>query len=465
MKNVPTIGLLPFYLELYDRAMGEYRPKVESFAETIAVELSRIGIHVERAPVCRVKDEFDQAVRAFELAGVDCIVTLHLAYSPSEESVDALAGTKLPVIVLDTTPDFRFDPTTNPDAIMLNHGIHGVQDMCNLLMRRGKAFRIEAGHWRASDVLYRVAADCRAALAASRIKSARIGLIGSPFKGMGDFAVPFGDLKDSIGIETVQSDPAALKAAVAELRSVEVDAEMQQNRQNLDAFGVSEEAHRRSVVTGLAVRRWIEQEKLSGFTMNFLDIDSACGLPTVPFLEASKAMSRGLGYAGEGDVLTAALVGALASVYEEVSFTEMFCPDWRDGSVFLSHMGEINPAVCADMPVLIEPPFPYTDAAGPVSAVGRFKTGEAVLVDVAPMADGKYGLIVAPGEILDGDDSEAVRKTVRGWFKPEMPLEEFLSGYSNAGGTHHLALVYGNKARELAVFGTMMGWNVTVLGG
>ncbi len=465
MNNVPTIGLLPFYLELYDRVAEEYRPKVESFVETIAVELSRIGVRVERAPVCRLKDEFDQAVRRFEQVGVDCIVTLHLAYSPSEESIDALAGTKLPIIVLDTTPDFRFDPSSNLDAIMLNHGIHGVQDMCNLLLRRGKGFQIEVGHWRGSDVLYRVAADAHAALAASSMRSARIGIIGSPFKGMGDFTVPFDDLKEAIGIETVKSDPALLAAAVSGLSSVEVDAELELDRQSFDASGVSEEAHKRSVVTGLAVRKWIEHEKLSGFTMNFLDINSNCGLPTVPFLEASKAMSRGLGYAGEGDVLTAALVGALGSVYEEVSFTEMFCPDWQNGSVFLSHMGEINPSVCAGKPLLVEPPFPYTDAAEPVSAVGRFKTGEVVLVDVAPYGGLGYGLIVAPGEILDGDDSEAVQKTVRGWFKPEMPIEEFLSCYSEVGGTHHLALIYGDRARELAVFGRIMGWNVTILGG
>ena len=57
-------------------------------------------------------------------------------------------------------------------------------------------------------------------------------------------------------------------------------------------------------------------------------------MPTLPFLEASKAMARGIGYAGEGDVLTSALVGTLLSVYPETSFTEMFCPNWKDGRYF-----------------------------------------------------------------------------------------------------------------------------------
>ena len=99
---------------------------------------------------------------------------------------------------------------------------------------------------------------------------------------------------------------------------------------------------------------WMEKEKLAAFTVNFLEIEKDCGLPVMPFLEAGKAMSRGIGYAGEGDILTASLVGALASVYPGTSFTEMFCPDWRDNTVFLSHMGEINVDIAAEKPVLGE---------------------------------------------------------------------------------------------------------------
>ena len=38
----------------------------------------------------------------------------------------------------------------------LLHGIHGVQDMCNLLVRNKKQFFIEAGHYKESDVIERV---------------------------------------------------------------------------------------------------------------------------------------------------------------------------------------------------------------------------------------------------------------------------------------------------------------------
>ncbi|MCL4377237.1 MAG: hypothetical protein M1409_02460 [Actinobacteria bacterium] len=49
--------------------------------------------------------------------------------------------------------------------------------------------------------------------------------------------------------------------------------------------------------------------------MNFSVLTADSGFPTIPFLEASKSMARGIGYAGEGDVLTAALTGSLIRLH------------------------------------------------------------------------------------------------------------------------------------------------------
>ena len=148
-----------------------------AYKNTVA-KLQNEGLEVLEAPVCRRADEFLQAIHSFEEAGADAIVTLHLAYSPSLESEKALTATKRPLIVLDTTPDYTYDQHTDLGALMFNHGIHGVQDMCNFLIRNGKEFRIFAGHMEHSDVLHRVAAAARAAMAANAMRHARVGVGG-----------------------------------------------------------------------------------------------------------------------------------------------------------------------------------------------------------------------------------------------------------------------------------------------
>jgi len=50
----PRVGLLPLYLELYDNAMPECRPRTDAFAETIADWLGCKDLDVALAPVCRI---------------------------------------------------------------------------------------------------------------------------------------------------------------------------------------------------------------------------------------------------------------------------------------------------------------------------------------------------------------------------------------------------------------------------
>lgn len=461
--KTPRIGLLPLYLELYDIKRPERRPRIEGFYEQIASALHERGLEVSTVEVCRLKAEFNAALRKFENDEVDAVVTLHLAYSPSLESSAALASTRLPLVVLDTTPAYSYGPGQDPVEVSYNHGIHGVQDMCNLLVRNGKPFLIAAGHWQRSNVLERVASFARSARLAAGMGRARVGRLGPAFVGMGDFAVPPATLKTTLGVQTFEGDAALVRLLMAKVSDQAVEAEISSDLKHFVVNNLDSECHQRSTRAGLAIRHWIEQEKLTAFTINFNAVDKSLGLPTMPFLEASKAMARGIGYAGEGDVLTAALVGALASVYPQTSFTEIFCPDWEGDQIFVSHMGEMNIDTAASAPTLVEMPFPFTDVGNPAVAVARFRAGEAVLVNLAPARDDTYSLIVAPVVMRDVSGTDRMADSIHGWFKAALPVGEFLAEYSRVGGTHHSALVYGDVAEEIVNWGKLMRWKTLVL--
>ncbi len=458
----PVIGLLPLYLKLYDDTSPERREAFQTYLESVKKEFQERGVEVVSSDICRLANEFAEAVHLFEQEQVDCIVTLHLAYSPSLESIEALSKTGLPILVLDTTMDAH--PYEESGWIMYNHGIHGVQDMCNMLIRKNKDFIIEAGHIETSDVLDRIMRHIKGAKMANQMRNARVGRIGEPFVGMGDFSVEPSILREVLGVTVCPATPQQIAEFLPDEDDPEIEAELEKDSARFDVSQVNPEPHRLAVRTGLAVRRWIEKENLTALTVNFLEITKAGKLPVMPFLEISKAISRGIGYAGEGDVLTAALVGAMASALGEVSFTEMFCPDWRDGVIFLSHMGEINIDLAGAQPVLIEKVWPYTDAEPPVFAAAAFKQGNAVFVDLAPGPDDTFSLVISPITVVGERDRVKLSKSIRGWIRPSLPIEEFLAAYSEAGGTHHAAIAYGDVIQELSSFGRMMGWQVVVIG-
>jgi len=448
------VGLLPFYLHLYDEVAPEHRPVVQAFADLIGRQLWRRGLIVEQAPICRVKQEFAAAVASFEQQQVEALITLHLAYSPSLEAAEVIAASSLPVVVLDTTPDYEF-PFDFGNRIMVNHGIHGVQDFCNVLLRSGKDFLISAGHWEKSSVLDRVVRQVKAACLVHKMCRMRVGRVGGCFAGMGDFEVPDG----SFGMTVVPYESSLRRSAEpdAEPEAEAIAAEMAADRRQYVFGGMSPAVYERTLRVCLKLRRWLKAEKLDAFSLCFRGITSAGGWETVPFLEASKAMARGLGYAGEGDVLTAALVGTLMRAFPETSFTEMFCPDWAHNRIFVSHMGEINIGLCDQKPLLTERKYIFSATGNPVVATGCFRPGPATLVNLAPCVGGGFKLLSAP-VVFDAPGTPSLASNT-GWFSvPQRDISSFLEVYSRLGGTRHLALCYGCDPAILEDFAHLMGW-------
>jgi len=463
----PKVGLLPFFLELYDQIRPEMRDAFHGLLDGVTAGLQARGVEVTPGPICRLDPEFREAISDFEKEGVSALVSLHLAYSPSLESIGALKGSSLPLIVLDTTLDADFGLRVPPSAILLNHGVHGVMDMTNILRRHHRHFEIVAGHWQEPSTLDRVAALARAAAGARSMGQGKALRVGPAFKGMGDFSVEPDLLRERFGLEVTEVGLDALDAAIAEVENDAVKAEVEADR-SLYAIdeGLDAETHRTSVEVGLGLRKLLDDGAYQCMSVNFQAFDSnQRPSKVVPFLEISKAMARGIGYGGEGDVLTAMLVGALSRAFHAVTFTEIFCADWSGGNLFLSHMGEVSPAVAGSQPLLFKKAFPFAAAEDPAVLTCPLKPGNAVFVDLAPGPDDTFSLIVAPVEVLAEKDALApgMDHAIRGWIRPAMPVARFLERYAKLGGTHHHALVLGVSAEAVAAFGRFAGLPVEIL--
>jgi len=451
------------YLKLYDDVLPKTREGFAKLLGAIKHGFETRGLEVVQAPVCRIKPEFEKAVSAFTKADVDCIVSLHMAYSPSLESVGAMAKTEVPIIILDTTMDESFDQKVDPDRIMYNHGVHGVMDFASMLRRNGRRYSIVAGHYRRPEVLDRAADMVRAAYAARELKTTRALRIGESFRGMGDFSVAEPVMAKKLGIEVTQKGIADLARAMRGVTAREVAAEINSDVKNFRVTA-PRSVHERSVRVSLGLRRMLDAGRYGAFSMNFLVFNGSHGVDTLPFLEASKGMARGIGYGGEGDVLTASLVGALQRGFGRTTFTEVFCPDWKGGTVFLSHMGEINPAVASGKPELVEKQFVFTGTKNPAVITCGLKTGPAVFVNLVPGPRDTFSLVLAPVTVLADSKRKDMAPVVRGWMRPAAGLERFLEEYSRHGGTHHSALVLGDRLEGLVAFAQYAGLEAVVIG-
>jgi len=141
------VGLLPLYIKLYDDSWPEMRTAVDAFRPAIRRALAPRGwkLSIARSAVA---PEFKRVIRGFRASQGGCHrdlapwrTRLRLNLRPRWQQ------RRCPVVFWIPRPLDDYGPRQNPENFFITHGIHGVQSMCNLLLRHKKAFQIEAGHW------------------------------------------------------------------------------------------------------------------------------------------------------------------------------------------------------------------------------------------------------------------------------------------------------------------------------
>ena len=131
---------------------------------------------------------------------------------------------------------------------------------------------------------------------------------------------------------------------------------------------------------------------------------------------------------------------------------------WKGETLFLSHMGEVNPAIAASKPTLEEKAYNFSNALDPAYLACAPRPGPAVFVNLSPGPGDSFRLIAAPVEVLHDTRRRDYRNVIRCWMRPETSVAHFLERYSLLGGTHHSVLVLGNRIEALGAFADMSGF-------
>ena len=459
--EMPVVGVVMTMLELYRQENAARGPKFETHWKGVleGVFTRRAKLHF--AGVSYTADEVATAVGSCERADCDLVLVLPLAYAPSGIAVKALCRTKLPLLLVSTARDATLPYDMDLDHIMANHAVHGVQDLANVLGRRGHRFEMVAGHPSKPEFAASLVQAARAALGARVFRKGKVGRIGRPFAGMLDFD-PGAGFSDYFGIKVVKMTARKLADAAKVIPQKRIQALANQVRKEfaVDAEATPEEMEA-SLRWGLALEDVVHEKGMDAVSMNFLDV-AAAGAATLPFFGASRLMSVGVGYAGEGDVLTAALMASVARIAGEATFTEMFCPDYARNEILLSHMGECNFSLASRHPVrLAAKDFAFGKCLRPLVPVFQLRPGPVTLATITQWPDEGFRLVACSAEIVAAPDhANLVSPYSRIRFG--RPLPEFLEAYSRAGGTHHLALGYGDLRPALQTFARFAGMGFQV---
>jgi L-arabinose isomerase len=452
------VGLVGLMFDLYD-AWPDMKPALAAFAGALAAELAPFA-EVDFPGVCTTRAEVDRVVAGFEADGQDLIMVVLLSYAPSHVALPALLHTRSPILIFNTQRLHAVGPDTTGGDTTLNHGMHGVQDLANALLRSGRPHHIVTGHYRDQAALTEVRQWCDAARLATHLRGLRIGLVGYAMEGMGDFGLDETAFLAQAGVEVRRIAMHGLAAQAKAAPAEEIAAGMAADRERF-AFptDVTPAEHEASARLEWALRRTLQERGMHGFASHFLAVGAEGWLDTLPFLAASKLMGEGYGFGGEGDVTSAAAVCLMQALAGQANFTEMFTMDFAGNAVLMMHMGEGNwrmarndepvRVVRSTLKAILDVPV------DPLLLAFSLQPGPCTLVNLTTVAGGKLKLLAAEGEIVDQPYIPDLGRPHYKW-RPNGALCDFLTRYSQQGGSHHQALAFGRWASTIEKLAALM---------
>ena len=449
----PRVGLLALTLEFYEQLVPELRKKRERWLrDALLPALAPIAdVQFDRAVYRR--EDVEATVAAYEAAGVDALLVLCLTYSPSQIALPALGRTRLPIVVWNTQELLAVGPDFTSDLMVDNHGVHGTQDLCSVLARCRVPFEYVTSHLSDPGALRQLADYFAAASAVAALRRARLGLMGYPFPGMGDFAVDTTRLAATLGCyatalsvedytgraESASGD--AVERLKAEYRSL-YDVARDLSDDDLDATARAE----------LSLRAIVAEHRLDAMSYQFMAFGEDERTVTLPFVAASRMMADGIGFAGEGDLIGAAGTWLLNRLQAPASFSEIFTIDFAGSGLFMSHMGEANVAMArTDRRIpLVARPHPITRTRGrQLALVTSFQPGPATLCALTRGPGDRWRLVASRMRI---DDYGLLPNMPVPHFKlvsDRTDIRDWLTAYAKAGGPHHNAVCFGDATRRI----------------
>ena len=454
------IGFLPVMADLYNRLVPDLRQNLSEFGEQLKLDLQNEAFEFITAAVSCTEQEIRTACNELERQQIDLLVLGMVSYAPSGQILPALLATKLPLIVWPTQPMLELVPEKYDfNVVLMNHGVHGAQDLANMLRRKERAYGTLHGHHKQNGLPKELLEWSRAGRFLQSMRSCNPCFIGGHFEDMLDLQLENEKFIAELGVVPKAIDIRQFIETSQKISEKQVDGAIRNYREKYNSDkSLSDALLEKAVRHELALRELLEQQGSTAVGINFMSLCNNVGVADALHLAACSLMADGIGYAGEGDWVTAMLLRGMLSTQFNASFSEQFSVGYKDNRLVLRHWGEGNPRLARSKPLLKASTFSDQRKADFVVMDFEFRPGIVTLVNLNTTVEGNGQIVSIPGSIEEThlpavDGPRAV-------FKPRAgDVRELLDRYTAVGGSHHIVLVEGDCTGTLNKAVRLAGWS------
>ena len=395
------IGLLLPVADLYHRLWSDIDEALTRLAGQVAGRLGEFGLDIVRSEAVSLPGQVTAACDDFAAKGVDLLVVALAPYCPSGVLSPALAKSRLPVLLWPMQSMLQLDPQGyDAEMVKLNHGVHAVQDLANVLGKTDKAFGVIHGHHEQAQFVAPLKLWAQAGRIIRAMQDARPVQVGGHFEHMLDLQVGEDEFLRRMGITPMAVSTSEFAGQMAKVASAEAGECLERYRRVFEIGpNVNESLLEKTARGEMALRAVLSRTGSGACGLNFLQLCNDERVADGLHVAASMLMHEGLGYAGEGDWVTAVLVRGMQQGFGVASFSEIFSIGYADNRLLLKHWGEGNFAMARARPRLLGSRFTDRCTAEFAIVDFEFEPGPATLVNLNSTAEGKGQLVSIGGEI------------------------------------------------------------------
>jgi L-arabinose isomerase len=453
-------GIVPLMADLYRRLIPDLSGRIDEFMGSVVSDLSDDSLEVVAGPVSCTEAEIRQTCRELSEQGVDLLVIAHTSYCASGQIAPAILETDLPILLWPAQPMMKLvGAEYDHPTVAINHGVHGTQDLANVLRRRKRPFGLLHGYHQQPGFKDAFVDWTRAGRAVRAMKTSNPVMLGGHFDSMLDLQIDDEPFLKRLG---VCGRDAGLEEFIEGANGVS-DSDIQikiDEYRGLFVIGdnVNDALLQKTARHELALRKLLSKYQSRAVGINFQSLCNDTRIGDGLHVAAGMLMADGFGYGGEGDWVTAMMNHGLESATGRTSFSEIFSVGYEDNRLVLRHWGEGNFNLARSRPAIKYSKFADVNTAEFAVVDFEFQPGQATLVNINVTPDGNGQLLTMTGEIAA--ESLSAVSGPRAIFKPDVAdVRELLTTYDYHGGSHHSTLVMGDVRNVVDNIARLTGWS------
>ena len=458
-KRRPKIGLVAGGLGAYWPQFPDLLPTLEASAAYVSERIQ--GYDADVVDVGFISDAQQGAVAAETLraAGCDLIVGFLTTYMTATMLMPIAQRTGAPVLLINLQPSESMEHSTVDTGQWLAYcGACPLPEMANTFRRAGVEFRSVSGYLREERAWEKIGRWITAAGVRRVLRNGRHGLMGHLYPGMYDVSTDLTMVNSQFGghVEVLEFDD--LRVRVEKVTDAEVSAKVTEAE---SIFEVTESVVREDLEWGARVAVGLDR-LMADFDLDSiayyhrgLDGETHERLGAGMILGASLLTARGVPAVGEYELRTSLAMLIMDVLGAGGSFTEFQALDFSRGHVEMGHDGPAHLAISSGKPLLRGLGIYHGKRGYGVSVEFDVAHGPVTLLGVGQSQDGRYLLVAAEGEVVDGPLMRIGNTTSRVDFGHNPG--EWVDEWSASGVAHHWALGVGHRLGDLRAVASLLG--------